>query len=261
MTKVDSDNGQLVYRQFGHGPKVLLTFHGFGQDKEIFNSWEQYLGDQYTIYAFDLFYHGQSDREYGKLTKADWAEYLSKFFEIEKINDFSVLGYSLGGRFAIASALSFPEKTKELFLVAPDGIFLTIWFHLVTTPSIRWIFKYIMLNPNKLENLLLFNERTKLVNKYITDFVKKEMGSSENRKKVYISWNHFKSLGYGKSRLIKEFKKHDFKRRIILGEKDHIIKPEGIIPIIDKMGGFDIDILPFKHHQLINKEVAKLIIK
>lgn len=261
MLSIEDAHGQLHYAKFGNGPTPLLTFHGFGQNKEIFESWKQYLGGKYTIYAFDLFYHGKSDRQYGKLTKKDWERYLTNFLEKEGIQDFAVLGYSLGGRFALASALSFPERTNELILVAPDGIFLTIWFYLATSPTIRWLFKYIMLNPGKLENLLQFNERTKLVNSYIADFVRKEMGNAENRKRVYISWNHFKSLGYSKGTLIRRFKKHQFKRRIILGSKDHIIKPSGIIPIIDKMGRFTIDVLPFKHHQLINKEVAKLIAK
>lgn len=259
MTKVETGSGQLVYSTYGTGDKILLAFHGFGQNKEIFKNWEDILDHRYTIYAFDLFYHGESDRVYGKLTKKEWKLYLSRFLEKEQINRFDVLGFSLGGRFALASTLAFPEKTDELILAGPDGIFLTIWFKLATTPSIKWLFKYIMLNPGKLENLIQFNEKSRLINRYVADFVRKEMDNEENRKRVYISWNHFKALGYRRSSLISEFQKHSFKRRIILGDKDHIIKPKDILPIIEKMGKFDVDVLPLKHHQLIGDEVAKLI--
>lgn len=260
MTSIQSEKGQLFYSKLGAGNKILLAFHGFGQDNKIFDSWVQIIGDAYTIFAFDLFYHGNSIRDHSKLSKHEWASYLNTFLEQEQIDQFSIVGFSLGGRFAISSALSFPNRTDELILIAPDGIFLTIWFKLATNPSIRWLFKYLMLNPEKLDKLIRLNDRYKLVSPYLGDFVRKEMGDAANRKRVYISWNYFKSLGYSKKRLIRLFSDASFKRRVILGDMDHVIKPNKILPLIQQMGNFQIDILPMKHHQLIKPEVAQLIV-
>jgi len=255
------NKGHLIYAKHGTGNSILFAFHGFGQDKSFFQSWEKKLGDRYTIYAFDLFYHGESTRPPGKLSKKEWKEYLSEVIEENQIKYFSILGYSLGGRFAINTALSFPDMTEELILIAPDGIFLTVWFKLATTPIIRLVFKYLMSNPEKLERLIQFNKRARIVNQYIADFMRKEMGTPENRKRIYTSWNHFKSLGYKRGKLIAMFQEHTFKRRIILGAKDYVIKPEGILPIIDKMGNFEIHILNKKHHQLLDDEIVDLIVE
>ncbi|MFK7951942.1 MAG: alpha/beta hydrolase [Ekhidna sp.] len=254
-------NGYLNYSKFGDGDEVLLAFHGFGQDRNIFKKWSETVGFKYTIYAFDLFYHGASTRPYGKLKKEEWKRYMEQFIHQENINQFSVLGYSLGGRFAISTALSFPESINEITLIGTDGIFKTIWFKLATTPIIRQLWKYLMFNPEKLNNLISFTERLKIINSYIADFVRKEMGDANNRKRVYISWNHFKSLGYSKKELINYFNKYSFKRRIILGSKDHIIREKDIMPIIDKMGNFRVDILTKKHHQLLDDDVVNLISK
>lgn len=251
--------GHLSYKKIGTGPRVLFAFHGFGQDKSIFDSWEAALSETYTIYACDLFYHGESTRPLNKLSKEEWKTFISQVMEKNGITSFSLLGYSLGGRFAISTALSFPQRTEELFLIAPDGIFLSIWFKLATTPGIKLLFKYFMLNPDKLEKWLQFNEKVKVVNKYIADFVRKEMGTPENRKRVYISWNYFKSLGYKRSTLIAKFKQYQFRRRIIIGSKDYVITPKGILPIIDKMTKFEVHILEKKHHQLLGEDVANLI--
>ncbi|MEP5613395.1 MAG: alpha/beta hydrolase [Cyclobacteriaceae bacterium] len=259
MTNSQHHEGHLIYAKFGRGTRVLFAFHGFGQDKSFFKSWEEKLGSEYTIYAFDLFYHGESRRKQSKLSKEEWALYIKEAIERNEIDHFSILGYSLGGRFAIATALAFPKMTEELILIAPDGIFLSIWFKLATTPGVRLIFKYFMSNPDKLENLIRFNERINVVNRYIADFIRKEMGTPENRKRVYISWNHFKSLGYKRGKLIAMFNKYTFKRKIILGSKDYVIKPKGILPIIEKMGGFEIHVLDKKHHQLLDDEVVFLI--
>ncbi len=85
------------------------------------------------------------------------------------------------------------------------------------------------------------------------------MGTPENRKRVYISWNYFKTLGYKRSTLIDLFRKHKFKRMLILGSKDYVIKTKDILPIIEKMTKFDVHILEKKHHQLLGNEVAILI--
>lgn len=261
MTSITSDKGQLVYSKTGSGPTPLLAFHGFGQDKSIFHPWGHQLAKTYTIYSFDLFYHGESNRADGKLTKSEWKEFIDQFLEEEGLDSFAVLGYSLGGRFAITTALQLPERTKDLILIGPDGVFLTIWFKLATSPMLKWLFKYVMLHPNRLDQLMALNKSIKIIDKYTADFVKKEMGNVKNRKKVYAAWNHFKPLGYSRKQLIKAFSTHSFTRRIILGKKDRIIKAKDILPIINEMRHFKVDIVPFKHHQLVNKEVAKLLLK
>ncbi|GAB4239722.1 MAG: hypothetical protein Tsb0034_15910 [Ekhidna sp.] len=261
MTSVQTEYGQLVYSKLEGGKEILLAFHGFGQSKDVFTDWQKNLCQRYTIYAFDLFNHGESSRSYGSLSKQEWKAYLVQFLEKEGIDRFDVLGYSLGGRFAIASALGLPDQTRKIILVAPDGVFLTPWFKLATNPTVKWLFKYFMLRPEKLEAFMHFSSKTKLVNPYIIDFVKKEMGDATNRKRVYVSWNHFKSLGYSKKQLIQLFSQHTFSKHLILGDRDRIIKPDKILPIIQRMGNFDMHILPLKHHQLVNQDVVKLIAK
>lgn len=255
----EKGEGMLVYDKIGSGEEILFAFHGFGQDKSFFDTWNKKLGSKYSIYAFDLFYHGDSTRPLTPLSKEVWANYMDSLLAQEKIEQFSVLGYSLGGRFALTTALSFPERTKEITLVAPDGIYLTVWFKLATTPVLKSVFKYLMLNPDKLEKWLRFNEKVRILNTYVSDFIRKEMGTPENRRRVYISWNHFKTLGYRRSRLIRDFRKYSFKRQIILGSKDHIIKPKDILPIIEQMGRFKVTIHPKKHHQLLDEQVAELL--
>ena len=43
---------------FGNGPELLLAFHGFDNNADDFRLFEPLLGQQYTIVAVNLFYHG-----------------------------------------------------------------------------------------------------------------------------------------------------------------------------------------------------------
>ena len=207
MTSVTNQNGQLSYQVFGTGEEILLAFHGFGQSGKIFEEWAQVIGSQFTIYAFDLFYHGNSMRPFQNLSKTEWEEWIQLFLAKEGFARFSILGYSLGGRFAISTAILFGERVNKLFLVAPDGIFLTVWFKLSTTPGLKLLFKYFVMHPDRLERMLAFNERSRMINRYVADFARKEMGDLENRKRVYRSWNFFKTLGYTKKALVRHFSK------------------------------------------------------
>jgi pimeloyl-ACP methyl ester carboxylesterase len=259
MTFIEVEQGQLHYKTYGNGERSLLCFHGFGQDHEAFESWSSRIGDDYTLYAFDIFYHGASTRPQKPLTKEEWSEILKRFLEYEGIQQFDVYGYSLGGRFAIASALAEPDRIGKLILSAPDGIFLTVWFKLATNPLLRGLFKYLLTHPEIMEHWVRFGEKTKVVSRYVADFVRKELHTNENRDRVFVSWNAFKSLGYSKSALIRLFNRHSFQRQIILGQRDHIITPSKILPLIEKMSEFDIHILPLKHHQLVGEPIINCI--
>ena len=85
------------------------------------------------------------------------------------------------------------------------------------------------------------------------------MGDLENRERVYRSWNHFKSLGYSHAELVHRLNQSTFSKKLIIGEKDQIIQPQGILPIVKKIEGIEIHRLPLKHHQLIKPEIADLI--
>ena len=242
---------KLWYSKHGHEKETLFLFHGFGQDGTVFHSWLSELTKRYTVYTVDLFYHGKSTRQYDPLSKEEWRSNFSKILTENNIDSFSVLGFSLGGRFAIATALEFNSRTEHLFLIAPDAVYRTPWFRMATSPGLKWIFKYYMLHPERLDRLIERSLKVGLISRYIADFVKRELGASENRKRIYVSWNDFKSLGYSHPQLRKQFKEASFEKTIILGKKDMVIPPNKILPIL-KNCGFDVILLDKKHHQLVN---------
>ncbi len=246
----------LSYESFGRGAKKLILFHGFGLDKKVFESWGTILGDKYTLVSVDVFYHGESMKPLGFLSKEHWTQIFSAFLQEQEIEKFSVFGFSLGARFAICSAIEFPDRCQHLILSAPDAIYKTPWFKAATSRGLRLIFKYFMLNPRALDNLIRFSVKTRIVSRYMADFVEKELGVAENRRRVYISWNHFKPLGYKKGELRTRFKKAPFEKTLFLGYKDIVIPPDKILPILDGCG-FDVTIKPLKHHQMIKNEIAE----
>src|SRR5688500_16753590 len=131
---IDYNGSRLHYAKTGNGDKHLLVFHGFGQDMNVFEFLANSLSRHYTFYVFDLYFHGKSYWANGEqtLTKGEWKEIMKIFFSQNQIGNFSVAAFSLGGKFALATLESFPDKTKEIFLIAPDGIKTSFWYNLAT---------------------------------------------------------------------------------------------------------------------------------
>ena len=74
-------NSLLNFSVLGSGKQVLLMFHGFGQDHTAFHAIEKPLAEQYTLYQFDLYFHGNSTWGDGEkpLEKSYWHEMLQTF--------------------------------------------------------------------------------------------------------------------------------------------------------------------------------------
>ena len=45
---------------FGTGNKLLICFHGYGEDGDSFEPLEKKLGNEYTLAAIDFPFHGET---------------------------------------------------------------------------------------------------------------------------------------------------------------------------------------------------------
>ena len=246
----------LSYSKHGEGKPVLFLFHGFGQDRHIYDSWLPFLKEKFTVIALDLFYHGKSTRPYGPLSKEEWKDNFNEILIENEIDRFSILGFSLGGRFAVATAFAFEDRLEDLYLLAPDAIYLTPWFHAATSFPFKYFFKYFMLRPKKMDALVEWCLRVGIISSYMGDFVKRELGTNENKKRVYISWNHFKTLGYSKKEINRQFRTTSYNKTLVLGTKDIVIPPHKILPILE---GCDFQVIEkeLKHHQIVKEPIGR----
>src|SRR4030043_232029 len=96
---------KLHYIKAGKGNHPLVFFHGFGQDHTIYVPILQSLAADYEIYVFDLYFHGKSEwaGEERPLEKDEWKATFRLFLDYYPIDSFSIVGFSLGAKFALAT--------------------------------------------------------------------------------------------------------------------------------------------------------------
>lgn len=248
----------LFYRKSGTGDRKVVLFHGFGQDHRMFDPLTSLLAETCTLYAFDLFYHGKSKRKDEKLAIEDWQRHFSAFLTKEAITQFSIVSFSLGGRFALATAVTFPTQVNKLILIAPDGLYLSFWYRFATSRAGNPLFRYLMIHPEKFEKLVWFFEKARLIAPAMIRFARKELADSARCLLAYRSWTWFRPLQLAPKDLAQVMNAHSISVLLILGKKDFIIPISGVLPKLKEVQGLKTHLLPLKHHHLA--EGSKLLI-
>jgi len=255
------DNTKLFYRVIGHGSRALLAFHGYGQNSSYYQSMEQGLGSDYTIYAFDLFFHGQShlDKRHMPLQKEFLKELIARFLAKRQLEHFSLMGFSMGGKFALTLVECMPERIQELFLIAPDGIKTSFWYNIATYPGwLQQLFKRTVVKPGLFFGLLRMLDKYNMVHKSLLRFAHYQMDSTSKRLRVYRSWVGFRELNFDIRRIVRLLNTHQVEVTMFLGAYDQIIAPKRVGVFVDALEKGELVILQAGHSYLL-QNVATLL--
>jgi pimeloyl-ACP methyl ester carboxylesterase len=263
---IEFEHGNLFCYKTGSGQerkKALLLFHGVGQDHTVFNSLVHNLTDSFNCYAFDLFFHGRSQwKDHIPMTKEEWSRGLSRFLERENIDRFDVLGYSLGGRLALATTEAFPDKADNLYMVAGEGVRKNFWYSWATHPLFgQPLFKGITRNPSVLFTLLKIGERLKIIPTSMRILALSQMRSPEKRNQVYGSWILLSKLNMTTSALNRIVDENKINLHFLFGGIDRIMTPREAKVIQKQIPRARVEILSTNHAGLIRNVSDYLNIK
>jgi len=226
----------LHYHRLGRGPKILLAFHGIGQTGlTCFESFSKTLGDHYTIYAFDLFFHGKSKGIRGNdnfsdqdiVTKTLWKKLISEFLEVNHIDRFDIVAFSMGGRFALATLEAFFQKIDNAFLIAPDGI---SEHPLYTLASRFWptrkLFRWVVQNPDILIKSANLLEKPGLIHSSLIRFTQHMLSDPKRQEIIYRSWLAFRMLKFDVPSLYQKL--GVTKIYLFIGKYDKLLKAKDV---------------------------------
>lgn len=233
----------------------MLAFHGFGLEGKHMVPLAEAFGKEYTFFSFDLFYHGKSFWRSGEapLTKLEWKEILKALFAKHDIDRFSLSGFSLGGKFVLASLEGFPNKVDEIFFIAPDGIKTHIFYSLATYPvAFRKFFKSLIVRPQRFGGLARTMLKLNLVDKGIIRFAQSQMNTVKKRRRVYYAWVIFRKLKFNMKRVAYLINQHDIKVTMYLGRYDKIITQKNMDRLLKKLDDYDLEVIETGHNDLLN---------
>lgn len=249
----------LHYQKIGKSDKILLAFHGMGQDFTCFQKFSQTFENQYTTYLFDLPFHGNSHVEEAIITKEIWREYLSKFLEENQIKNFSIVSFSMGGRFALATLEAFSERVENAILLAPDGITEDPFYYSATRFGFtRKIFKRILKSNRKFHRFARLLSRVGIVHESVLKFAKIMVDTPEKQEQLYNSWVGFRTLRFNIDKLSQLINNQEIKVQLFTGKYDKLLPIQNVYPLTKRLKNIELIMLESTHGKLVEKTLEYL---
>ncbi|MGQ3015061.1 MAG: alpha/beta fold hydrolase [Flavobacteriales bacterium] len=219
----------LHYRRWGQGSRVLLAFHGFGQDAGIWEQLEPSLLPHFTVYAFDHFHHGQSKYPAGlkkdtPLQPEFYTALFNAFLENNHITHYWLAGYSLGGKTALFLLRTLPLKPEGILLFAPDGITESGWYRFVSrTKTGEWLYRRTMNHSGLFFPALKTMQKAGLLAPALYKFVSGNLSSVEKRQLVLDTWRSYALLRGGTPETYRIIRERHIQAHIFTGIHDRVL--------------------------------------
>lgn len=266
MPEVRYKNFVLEYEIFGSGTEALIAFHGYGRSASDFKLFESSLGKKYRIYSFNLLYHGNSRIENPQplcsFEQSDLQAIVDRCLIENHIQSFSLMGYSLGAKFALLCVEMFPGKINSLLLFAPDGLKSNWLYQFASQTRLgRRVCKRVVKDANLLFLVMKTLRNLKLINDRIYRFVEFHMETREKRQMVCDVWLVFRNLKPDKVRIRKLINRYHISSRFIFGKYDLVIPPRIGEHFCRGLNDPQALLIVEMGHKLINEEMSAYIEK
>ncbi len=230
----ENDFVKLHYYKFGSGPKNMLCFHGYGMHGKQFTSLEKGLGQKYTFWGFDLFFHKGTvlkDESLAAiksgLQKAQLVNLVKDFCDQLGIERFSVIGYSMGTHYATTLVEGMPQMVDEYIAAAPSSIKPGALVRFLGLNRIgNRILEKMMLNEKAMLNLINLSRRLRFIDDTGKEILYKEIGTPQLRLAFYACFTYLRFLETDEQRFIEAVQKHNIRTIFIFGKRDKMYLPK-----------------------------------
>jgi len=244
----------------------MLCFHGFGMHGKQFRELEPELGNKYTFWGFDLFFHKDTklkDQSLNTvktgLTKKAFASLILEFCKAHNIPSFSVIGYSMGTHYATTIVEELPEMIHEYIVAAPSSIKPGNIIRFFSRSKFgNKIIEKVSLSKNTMVNMLNMFKRARFIDTEGHRILLNEIDTYELRFNLYASITYLRFLITDEPKLIYVLNNHPIRSVFIFGQRDHaypITIGKTFLPQIKSAEILNLD----EGHELINKRFAKVL--
>ena len=224
---VQAGDFKLHYLKIGSGPKLLIAFHGYGNEASIFLPFEKYIKNDYTMYSIDLPHHGKSACDNITMEKRDLAEMVGNLQKEMNVQKAALLGYSIGGRVVLSIVEIIPEQIDKVLLMASDGLrFNPLYYFLTSTYVGSKFFTHFLTRPQKYFPFIDWLRDRKIIDTHRHSFAMWYLQADSTRAFLLKVWPCLKKI-VPKPRAVRAaIAKHDLPVHIFMGAYDKVIPPK-----------------------------------
>lgn len=254
-------NSKVSYYKYGTGKEVMVAFHGFNQDGQAYQYFEDVLAQRFTVIAIDFFWHGKSEwNEEEDFTDADMCNIFWQIAYKEGLKQqrFSVCSFSMGARMARALVKNYAHLVDYFILLSPPTFAFNSFLNFTTNHPIGLAaFKYFLNTPGALQRWVSGLHRVGILNRSVYVFTSKFVGTPDRLLRVYNTWHAQRKLQTNFKYFATLVNKHHIKVILVVGKNDFITPPMPMIKYVRKLTNSKVFILR-KKHELATPQTKQL---
>lgn len=251
------------YLHAGKSGNVFICFHGYGENASSFDLLQNAVGETQTLICIDLPYHGATSwKEMEPFSINDLCDIVENIFASLdlRVKKFSLIGYSMGGRVALAFTEKYPSHIDKLILLAPDGLKVNFWYRLATQTSIgNRLFKFTMEKPQWFMWMLKLGNRLNIINPSIFKFTHHYIDNSRVRKELYERWTGMRKIKPDLRQIKQQINSSGIRLFMLFGKHDRIILPVNGERFARGIQHCQLKILPCGHRLLEQKNIPVIV--
>lgn len=249
--------GVLSCRRFGHGPELLIAFHGYNERAAVFEALEPALAAHFTMVAPDLPFHGETAWNSDDFSRDDLIEMVQHLQQHAGNARYSLMGFSLGAQMVQSLTPILAVNLNQVILLAPEprGLALATMFP-------KWLrkacFRLVKI-PGFVERIVHLPTKTGMISEKTRQFLKSHTSRSarfERLLKYWVSADAFRVSPEAFRRVVTDFR---LSVQVYFGTEDSLIRPKSIQKQFGKIPGAIITPLPVGH-RLIGPALARQLL-
>ncbi len=216
---------QLHYLRMGSGKRLLIAFHGYGNDAGLFAPFADYLGHEFTLISVDIPHHGQSKWPENKPFTLGQLKILIETFKKEaRVEKVSLIGYSIGGRVCLSIIEQMPESIDSAVLISPDGLVFNPFYYFVTRSFVgKGLFRNFLKNMKRYLPLVDWLKERKIISASRYKFGMYYLQTEESREFLLQVWPGMSQIVPDTRRLKAAIKQYHIPVHIFMGAYDKVI--------------------------------------
>lgn len=250
-------DNQVHVLKMGSGPKLLIAFHGFGNDAWIFKPVAEAFADTYTVVSVDLPGHGKTTWNKTYFEKQDVMAIIQGIKIEAGVEQVSLMGFSLGARVCLSVIELQPDWIDQLFLLAPDGLKKNFWYHAATRNVIgKLLFKRILQNPDAWLQYVDKLRQWQVIDASRFKFAKAYLRDEKVRHQLGYVWPVTSKLMVSTLLAKWHIRKYKIATHLYMGKHDRIFPPRQGEKFIKGLKTAKLHILD-EGHNIINERLVK----
>lgn len=245
--------------RFGAGEHLLVAVHGFGDRARLFAVLAEALAKNYTVVAFDLPFHGQTEWHNDTFYKEEIAAIVRQIVAHEGKQRFNLMGFSFGARIVQALLPEFIDRIDKLYLLSPDGINTKgMWMAVHTPLWVRHLFARLLRKPDWFIRLMRWGRHVRLVPGLIVNFLQFNLTRPERFRRTFGCWFALSTF-YLRRRRIKSIL-HDsgIPIDVYFGTKDEMIRFKTLKKMTDAVPNMQLFLVD-EGHRIVGENLREMM--